>query len=70
MTEDTPDLTEFTAADLSLALKKLQEGEQTADEIERKLDLMEQRMALLLQQVEQMQNNTQKIQTTQTKNDN
>lgn len=70
MTEDKPELTDFTAADLSQALKKLQEGEQTADEIERKLDLMEQRMALLLEQVEQMQSNTQTIQTNHTKNDN
>ena len=54
----------MTAVELSNALKKLQEGEQTADEIEHKLDLMEQKMAQLLEQVELMQNdsNTIKIQ--------
>ena len=58
MTKDSPELNELTA------LKKLQEGEQTADEIEHKLDLMEQKMAQLLEQVELMQNdsNTIKIQ--------
>lgn len=59
MTEDNLEVTELTAADLSDALKKLQEGEQTADEIEHKLDIMEQKMALLLEQVEQMQSKNQ-----------
>ncbi|CCE94163.1 Cmi7p TDEL_0H03040 [Torulaspora delbrueckii] len=64
MTKDSPELNELTAVELSNALKKLQEGEQTADEIEHKLDLMEQKMAQLLEQVELMQNdsNTIKIQ--------
>lgn len=55
MTTDNPEITEYTALDLANALKKLEEGEQAADEIEHKLDIMEKKMALLLEQVEQMQ---------------
>lgn len=61
MTKDSPELNELTAVELSNALKKLQEGEQTADEIEHKLDLMEQKMAQLLEQVELMQNDSNTI---------
>ncbi|SJM86360.1 uncharacterized protein ZBIST_2804 [Zygosaccharomyces bailii] len=41
--------------DFAEALKTIQEGERAADEIESKLDLMEQKMAILLEQVEKMQ---------------
>ena len=37
------------------AFKKLQEGENTADELEHKLDLMEEKMHLLLKQLELVQ---------------
>lgn len=66
MITGSPELNDLTAAELSDALRKLQEGEQTADEIEHKLDLMEQKMAVLLEQVEQMQSssNSNQIQET------
>lgn len=65
MTKDSPELNELTAVELSNALKKLQEGEQTADEIEHKLDIMEQKMAQLLEQVELMQNDSTTIEIQQ-----
>lgn len=65
MTKDSPELNELTAVEFSNALKKLQEGEQTADEIEHKLDIMEQKMAQLLEQVELMQNDSTTIEIQQ-----
>lgn len=57
MTKESLEPAEFTANELAKALRQLQEGEQTADEIEHKLDMMEQKMAILLEQVEKMQDN-------------
>ncbi|AQZ13795.1 YIL002W-A [Zygosaccharomyces parabailii] len=55
MTSEKNIISGLDPQDFAEALKTIQEGERTADEIENKLDLMEQRMAILLEQVEKMQ---------------
>lgn len=55
MTADLSSTEDFSAADFAKLYKGLQEGEQTASEMEKKLDLMEKRMEQLLEQVEKMQ---------------
>lgn len=62
MTKEENNLSGLDAGDFSEALKTLQEGERAADEIESKLDLMEQKMAVLLEQVEKMQAGSEPIQ--------
>ncbi|GAV48991.1 hypothetical protein ZYGR_0N03960 [Zygosaccharomyces rouxii] len=56
--EDTTNNRGVDPKEFAQAWKALQEGEHTADEIENKLDTMEEKMAVLLEQVERLQQET------------
>ncbi|QLG73756.1 hypothetical protein HG535_0F02670 [Zygotorulaspora mrakii] len=55
MKADIQELEGFSTVELARLYQGLQEGEQTADDMEKRLDLMEKKMAELLEQVEGMQ---------------
>lgn len=58
MTSEEPGLTEFTPATLADTLKKIQQGEKTADEMERILNQMESRIETLMKDLADLESNT------------
>ncbi|GAV53902.1 hypothetical protein ZYGR_0AK04040 [Zygosaccharomyces rouxii] len=53
--ENTSNSRDIDPREFAQTWKTLQEGEHRADEIENKLDTMEEKMAILLEQVERLQ---------------